>query len=296
MRKAFSRLLTVPWGHRAAFERDVTTLLPDAPRAAPAVGENDLTRLPPAVRSYMRFAGVVGRPRVGRYRVRFRGALRNGPTSPWMPIVAEQRSSVDPPARLFLAEGSMYGVPFSAYHRFAGSDATFRVRAASLVTLVDAGGPEMNRSETVTLLNDMCLLAPASLLDERLSWEEVGPREVRVAFTNEGNTVSAALAFDGSGALVDFVSEDRSRTTDGKTYERLRWSTPVLGWNVVRGIRLPASAEAVWGSPPSAFAYARFEILAVAYEPPDARPPESRAPADHAPEGGSPEERSPESP
>lgn len=257
----------LPWGARAAFDREVAAWLRATSPPASDVTEDDLAHLPPVVRTYLRFAGVVGRPRVTRFRVRFRGALRNGPSSPWMPIVAEQVSFVDPPTRLFLAEGSMLGIPFSAFHRYVGPDATFRVRAASLVTLVEAKGAEMNRSETVTLFNDMCLLAPATLVDRRIAWEMTGPREVRAAFTNEANTVSAVLEFDASGALASFASGDRSRTTDGRTYERLRWSTPVLGWRETGGFRLPAKAEAVWGESSSAFAYARFEILDVAYDP-----------------------------
>ena len=256
----------VPWAHRAAFDREVAACSPASDPPASNLAEDDLAHLPPAVRRYLRFAGVVGRPRVRRYRILFRGALRKGPESPWMPIVAEQVSFVDPPARLFFAEGWMLGLPFSAFHRYVGPDATFRVKVASLVTLVDAKGAEMNRSETVTLFNDMCLLAPATLVDRGIAWEETGPREVRAAFANEGNTVSAVLAFDDSGALVDFVSDDRSRTTDGRTHERCRWSTPVLGWQMLDGYRLPARAEAVWGDPASAFAYARFEILDVEYD------------------------------
>jgi hypothetical protein len=71
--------------------------------------------------------------------------------------------------------------------------------------------------------------------------------------------------FAESGALVDFVSEDRSRTTDGRTFERLPWSTPVGEWRVFDGRRLPGKGEAVWGHPGGQFAYGRFEILDVEY-------------------------------
>ena len=95
---------------------------------------------------------------------------------------------------------------------------------------MDAYGPEMNKSEAVTLLNNIFILAPAALIDPNIAWEEIDPHTVRATFTNAGNTVSAMVTFDSSGALVNFVSEDRSRTIDGKTYEQLRWSTPVSDW------------------------------------------------------------------
>lgn len=259
-------LARAPWSFRAEYAREAAAGLGAPLPPASTVEEADLAHLPPAVRRYLHFAGAVGRPRVRNYRIRFRGALRNGPGSPWMRMAADQLSFVDPPARLFLVEASMLGVPFAAFHRYVGADATFRVRVASLKTVVDARGPEMNRSETVTLLNDMCLLAPATLVDPRIAWEELEPLRVRLTWTNAASTVSAVLTFAESGALLDFLSEDRSRTTDGRTFERLPWSTPVAEWRVFDGRRLPVKGEAIWGHPDGPFAYGRFEILDVGYD------------------------------
>jgi len=38
-----------------------------------------------------------------------------------------------------------------------------------LLTVVDAHGAEMNKSETVTLLNDMFILAPATLIIPKIT-------------------------------------------------------------------------------------------------------------------------------
>jgi hypothetical protein len=239
-------LASAPWSFRATFGRETEARLDaGAPRSG-IVTEADVAQLPPAVQRYMTFVGAVGKSRVSNYRLRFRGALRNGPDDAWMSMTADQQSFADPPARLFLVESSMFGVPFAAFHRYVGPEATFEVRVASLLTVVDAHGAEMNRSETVTLLNDMFLLAPPTLIDPKLVWEELDPLTVRATWANAGNTVSATVSFDDSGALVDFVSDDRSRTADGKHYEQLRWSTPVTGWCEVDGRRLMSTGEAVW--------------------------------------------------
>jgi hypothetical protein len=85
---------------------------------------------------------------------------------------------------------------------------------------------------------------------------------VRATFMNQGHRVSAALSFDESGALTDFVSHDRFRTTDGKTYTLLRWSTPIHAWAEFDGRRLPVEAEAVWHDPAGEFAYGRLQVVA----------------------------------
>ena len=178
---------SAPWSFRARYEHDVTEGLHQPVTAPKLVTEADIAHLPAAVQRYLVFTGAVGRPQVQNYRLRFGGALRNGPDDKWMPMVAHQQSFVSPPARLFFVEGSMLGVPFDAYHRYVGPEATFQVRAASLVTMVDAHGAEMNHSETVTLFNDMFLLAPATLIDPQITWEELDPLTVRATWTNAGN-------------------------------------------------------------------------------------------------------------
>jgi hypothetical protein len=256
-----------PWGFRAQYERDVAAALAaPAPAAAP-VTEADIAHLPAAVQRYLRFAGAVGRPRVESYRVRFRGALRNGPEDGWMPIVADQQSVVHDAERLFIVDAAMYGVPATAYHRYIGDSAVFEVKIASLLKIVDARGPEMDQSETVTLFNDMCLLAPATLIDPAIRWEELDPQTVRATFTNAGHTIAAVLSFDPSGALVNFVSDDRSRTVDGKAYEHVRWSTPVTAWHSFDGRRVP-DGEAHWQLPGGEFAYGRMAIEQIAYNVP----------------------------
>jgi hypothetical protein len=257
-------LAHAPWSFRAQFQRDVAAALA-ADQAEPApVTEADLAHLPPIVAQYLRFAGVVGQPRVRNYHLELRGALRDGPDDPWMPVAVEQQSVVAPAERLFLVDAQRLGLPVSAYHRYVGPEASFAVSVASLFTVVDARGPEMDRSETVTLFNDMCLLAPATLIDPRISWEQLGPLSVRARFTNAGHTITATLSFAPSGALTNFVSDDRSRTIDGKQFERVRWSTPVTGWRLVDGHRLP-DAEAHWQLPTGEFAYGRLELLDVEY-------------------------------
>lgn len=254
-----------PWSFRSTYNREVTLGLMERSQQPVLLTEADTAHLPPIVQRYLEFVGAMDKPQVLNYRLRFSGALRNGPNDKWMPMTACQQSFTNPPARLFLIESSMYGIPFNAFHRYIGPEATFRVRLASLLTVVDAHGAEMNKSETVTLLNDMFLLAPATLIDRNIQWEELDPLTVRATWTNAGNIVSAVVSFDNSGALVNFVSDDRSRTIDGKTYQQLRWSTPVGDWRDFNGRKLPVKGEALWTLPEGEFAYGRFELLEVQY-------------------------------
>ena len=66
------------------------------------------------------------------------------------------------PTRLFLMEARMFGLPVRALHVYRQEPATFTVRVASTVNMVDLRGEEISAAETVTVLNDMCLMAPGA--------------------------------------------------------------------------------------------------------------------------------------
>lgn len=231
------------------------------------VTATDLVRLPPPVRRYLHATGFVGAPAIRAYRIHFRGRIRAEPTDDWMPFEARQQSFVAPHQRLFLMRATKLGLPVEAFHRLEGGHATMRVRAPLGIPIVDARGAEMDRSESVTLLNDLCILAPGGLLDPDITWEAMDDHHARARFTHGDQTVEAILVFDDEGLLVDFVSDDRSRSSaDGKRFTPLRFSTPIGAYRTYGRFRLASRGEARWHLPSGSFAYGEFEMVDVAFD------------------------------
>jgi hypothetical protein len=258
-------LLCGPSRLRAAYNSDVARELDRRPVLSP-VTETDLAALPPPVQRYLRAAGVVRQPRITNFRVRLHGRIRSGATSRWMPLQAEQYNFVESRKRFFYLTSSMFGVPVQGYHRYADGSASMDIKAAAIVPVVHATGNEMFQSETVTLLNDMCLFAPATLLDPALAWEDVDSRHVRVTFTNAGVAVRALLTFNDAGELINFVSDDRYQASpDGRRMTRLRWSTPVTEYRRFGPMHLISTGEGRWHMPDRPFAYIELEVDDVAY-------------------------------
>jgi hypothetical protein len=141
-----------------------------------------------------------------------------------------------------------------------------RVKAAALVPVVSAAGWEMAQGETVTLFNDMCLMAPAALIDAAIAWEPIDARTVEARFTNAGHTIRAVLTFNETGELTNFVSDDRLQTSaDGTTFKRVRWSTPIRGYRRFGASYLPSGGEARWHEPEGEYAYIDLTIDDVQY-------------------------------
>jgi hypothetical protein len=232
----------------------------------PLITEADLSPLPTPVQKYLRLTGAVGRPRVRNFRAVFTGSFRNGLKSSWMSFRSEQYNFYDPSCRLFLMKASMFGLPAEGLHLFLGNQATMQIKLASLWQVVDARGQQMNQGETVTLFNDMCLLAPAALIDQqRIQWEEAGPLAARARFTHNGIAISALLSFNQAGELTDFLSDDRFFSTDGKSYTKYQWSTPVRSYQETDGRKLLSYGETVWHTPEGEFCYGKFNLVKIEY-------------------------------
>jgi len=222
-----------PGSLRARYHREVETALAltAPPHRLPAgpVTEADLDPLPACVARYLRRSGVVGQPRIDSFRAAIHGRIRGGATQRWMPFTGEQVNTYGPePTRQFFIDATRSGLPVDVLHVFSHGHASMQVRLCSVLPLVDAQGPDLDRAETVTVFNDLCVLAPAALVDAPVAWETLGDRTARGAYTLGRRTIVADLTFNAADELVDFVSDDRSvASADGRTFTPRRWSTPL---------------------------------------------------------------------
>ena len=264
---AYGFLVAGPFSMRAEYDRDVARGIARVSSSSPAlVVESDLAALPAPVQRYLSAAGVVGQPRVQSFRARMRGRIRSGPHDPWMTFSAEQHNFIDRPSRFFYMDAWRSGVPVKVFHRYEDSSATMRARVAGVVPVVDAAGEDMSQAETVTLFNDMCIFAPAALIDSAIRWAPVDEHTVRAAFTKADHTIQASLVFNDAGELVNFHSDDRRRaSTDGGSFDAVRWSTPLTGYRSFGSVRLASRGDGRWHDPAGEYAYIELEIDEVSY-------------------------------
>jgi hypothetical protein len=252
-----------PMSLRAEFERDLTRATPAA--SAEVLTEADLAPLPEPVQRYVRSSGAVGQPRVRDFRLTWTGRIRADPDSAWMPFTAEQLNTLDVPRRFFMMDATMKGLPVDVLHAFDEQGASMRVKLLSLVPMVDARGPDLTRTETVTLFNDLCLFAPAALASPSIAWEPVDAHTARARFTLGVNTIGAELTFDDAGQLVDFGSDDRLAVTlDGKK-TAVRWTTPVSDYARRGPVRVATKGQTLWHPDAGSWSYGEFELQSLDY-------------------------------
>jgi len=224
------------------------------------ITEDDMIKLPVPVANYLRYCGWVGKTIPRNFYCKFDGPFYVKRDKP-MNFDVEQYSWLDSPTRIFRMKNWMIG----GRHRMDHRGAFMLIKVLDRLKVVDAFGPEMNKAELVTYLNDLLILAPGGVIEAPISWETIDKLTAKATITALGNTVSATIYFNEKGELINFISTDRFYTSDGKDPKNYPWSTPMMNYIEVDGYKRPSYGEAIWDMPDGKFCYAKFNLKKVRY-------------------------------
>lgn len=156
----------------------------------------------------------------------------------------------------------MKHLPVAGYHSYKNGVAIMGIRLLSMFKVQYWEGEEMNISETVTFFNDMCCMAPATLIDNRIKWLEVNVNKGNASFTNNHLTIFAWLYFNDKGMLENFISKDRYDYDAGR---KLPWATPLKDYKEINGYKLARYADAIYKYTDKDFCYGTFNLNNIEY-------------------------------
>ncbi len=245
----------------ATFIKDVKShLLKSSTIQTDLLTEDDIQSLPSLVQKYIRYSGAVNKPKVKNMKIVFDGEMREKGKD-YFKFTSVQYNFFDEPTRLFFMKAKIYGAPVPGYHCYQNASATMQIKLLGIFNVVNIKGAIMNKAETVTVFNDMCLMAPAALIDKRIEWTTIDSLSVKATFTNGVNRIAATLYFNELGQLINFISDDRS-AIDMKQY---RFSTPVNNYVEKEGRKVMSYGETIWHYPDGEFVYGKFTLNKILY-------------------------------
>jgi hypothetical protein len=251
------------WHYYNWFQNDVKLSLQQPAYFSNSIlSETDIQSLPEPVKKYIRYTGSIGKPKVNNFRIEFEGKIRKNEQTEWMSLTSDQYNFMNIPTRLFFMKAVMKYLPVAGFHRFKNGDAFMDIRLLSLFRVAFQEGKEMDMAETVTFFNDMCCMAPATLIDKRIQWLEVEGNKVKASFTNNNITIFAWLYFNDTGELINFISNDRYDLDAGK---KLPWETPMKDYKEINGYKLAGYAETIYQYPDRKLCYGIFRAVKVQY-------------------------------
>ena len=237
--------------------------LPRGPGREAPVTEEEIASLPEPAQAYLRFMGVVGRPRTWSFRLAWKGRFRPGADRAWTACEAWQYNSSLEVARIFRMRLRFVGVlPVIGWDTYVRGKGRLVVRLLDRFTILDARGPEYDDGELVTWLDDAVFFAPSMLLGASVAWAAAGGDCFELKLTDRTRTVSGRVFVDRQGAPRSFETLDRfcEDPSNPRRLIRARWETPVDEWEVVDGRPVPRSARAIWRLPQGPFPYAEFRV------------------------------------
>ena len=234
-------------------------------QAETLLSEQETTNLPNCVKKYLAYTGAIGKSKPQNVFIEFDADMYRKPGDKPMKSHSVQYNFYGKYSRLFLMKASKMGIPFRAMHLYRNNQASFQVKIADLFKVVDISGEELTKAETVTLLNDMCVFAPGSVIDNRLTWDEIDSLSTKVTLTNGKFVVSAILYFSESGELINFISDDRYALQDDGTMKQVQWETPISEYKEFEGRKIPTLGKAIWKYPEGDFTYGVFKLRSIKY-------------------------------
>jgi len=254
------------WNFSSSFQKEVKAALAQtAVSSADLLTEVDIQQLPEPVKKYIRYTGMIGKPKLKNFRIEFEGGIRKDEQVAWMPFTSKQYNFIDASARLFFMEATMKHLPVAGFHSFKNGEAFMDIRLFSLFKVQYQSGKEMGIAETVTFFNDICCMAPAALIDKRIQWLQDSSNTVKAVFTNNNISITARLFFNDRGELVNFISDDRYAVSENNISRQIRWSTPLKDYKMINGFKLAGYAETIYNYPEGDFCYGNFKLISIKY-------------------------------
>jgi hypothetical protein len=249
---------------RERFLKEVAGLgLPGSPGPQSVISESDIARLPDTAQRYLRFMGVVGRPRDWSFRMEFAGRFRAKVDGPWAACRTWQYNTRLDLARVFHIRMRFGGViPVLARDTYRHGHGRMLGKVLDLFTVVDGKGPEFDIGELVTYLNDAIFWAPSMILGLEATWTPVNGDSFDVTLNDHWHRVTARVFVDERGAPTDFSTTDRFLydPQHPKRLLRAKWTTPSV---LEFAGRRPVSGwgQAIWHLPEGPKPYADFTLV-----------------------------------
>ncbi len=227
--------------------------------------EADIRELPDAVKNYIRYTGALNKNKVRSFKIKMDGQLRKSTNSEWMSFSSVQNNFTEQPTRLFWMKANMKMLPVTGFHKYGVGNTFMDIRLLSLFNVEYQTGNDMAIAETVTYFNDMCIFAPAALIDKKITWKELDSLNIQATFVNQNISITAILTFNEKYELINFVSDDRYFSSGLNEMKKVSWSTPVKSYQKLNGRQAPSFAEAIWHFEDSTLCYGKFQVKEIEY-------------------------------
>lgn len=246
-------------------DAEIDTLLARATGPAVAPSAAALEGLPPPVRSWLERSGALEHAGARVTRLRQTGLLRTAPDAAWMPAVAHQYFSFDPPGFVWRVHVSMMKVlPVEDRDLYADGRGQMLITLGGLVPIVDGRGERIDQGTLLRFLGEL-VWTPSAALQPYLRWAPMDERHAKVTMSHDGVSGDAELEFDAEGRFLALRA--RRYMGDGANAQLQDWRVRADAWARFDGVEVPSEGVVAWVLPEGEFEYYRWRITDLGFDP-----------------------------
>lgn len=219
--------------------------------------------IPQIMRRYaLRAGGTTDGPCV--FHARHKATLATTKGRPPLLIDADQWTGTRIPGLVWLARGSMMGLPVTAVDSYVDGEGMLEARVLSAFRVAGGTGPEFAKGELMRYLSELPVYPDAILNARGLSWRQIDDTTVEVSAPSAGGAAVLRFLFDGNGDIVAMQADDRPMMVGDETVPT-PWHGIYGAYKQFGRYRIPSYGEVGWVLADGLFTYWKGEV--VAYEP-----------------------------
>lgn len=226
----------------------------------------DLSGLPEILQRYLGREAVAGRKRPGAVRIVWKdAALKFNPKGNWTPMECSQINFVGEPVRLVYMRLRFFGfLRLEALDSYLNGKGRMLIRLLKYFKLSDAKGPQMDRSELVTILAETMLI-PSYALQKYIGWTIIDPLTIKGTINYKGTRASGLFYFNNDGDILRFETLDRYYTDGKGRFQQVKWIAAITRYQLNGNHKSPSDFSATWKRPEGDYTYFKGEIVSVQF-------------------------------
>lgn len=229
------------------------------------ITQESIDLLPLPVQKYLKFVGIIGKNKVYNFKTKITAKMKIDYNKDFVESNIVQYTFDKGLMRIFFMKMNYKGIPIIGFDSFLDGEAKLTMKVLGLFTTAYEKGKKINKAETVTLFNDMCILAPSLLIDANVKWKTLDDYSVEAEFKNDKEVISAILLFNRDYKLINFISNDRYYLKKGEKFKNVKWSTSINNYKIINGYNLPTKYRAYWHFDKKDFCYLKTNIDKIEY-------------------------------
>ncbi|OEH92331.1 DUF6544 family protein [Bacillus solimangrovi] len=244
-------------------KHEIDELLQNKKQENEFVKEQDIKRLPPSVRRWLKYAQIVNKQKIKTVHVYQNAIMRLKPAKAWMTVSAQQYFNVDEPG--FIWNAKIKVMPFvhiAGRDRYYSGRGNMLIKLLSFITVANSKGEEMDQGTLLRFLAETVWF-PSAALSSYISWDEIDFYRARATMEYKGVKASGIFTFNDKGEVIKFEA-DRFMEDEGE-YKLRPWIISLTDYKQYNGIKVPNTGEVTWKLETEDFTWFKFDILEIEY-------------------------------